>query len=269
MSPTLLLLLLPDPPALVGVWPAARVRLDVRTLRVSPVWGGPGVSAGRSPAPHTGTARLPARVEELPWDPRPVPLDAATPSGAPEPAALGLVPLHVTGREHLLLHVILVSVSLSLCQPVLQVPPVLCDLPGLVVIAARQDSHLPVVRLVEVRPLGQAQVVSAGQTGDVWHQPGRLEVARDKGSAGVTAGKEAVAAARPVVLSAARDVIDNTQQGEVEARAARTAVILGQLRHTEHPHARHLWLTSLLDLRICRLTSLLDLRICRLTPQLS
>ena len=63
------------------------------TVPVSPVRGGPRVSAGGAPGPHTGTPWLPARVEKFPGDAGPVPGDSTTLLGAPVSATLRLAPL--------------------------------------------------------------------------------------------------------------------------------------------------------------------------------
>ena len=208
LSPSELLFLLPDPPALEGQPITARVRLEVRTVPVSPVRGRPRVSAGGAPGPHTGASRLPPGVEQLPGHPDPVPADSPALLGAPVPAALRLAPLHVAGREHVLLHVVLIPLLLSRGEPALQVPPVLRGLPSCGEVTPSKDADLPVVAGVELGPVLQAEVVGAGQVLHVVHQAGGVELPGDEGPAGVAACEEAVAAARSVVLLPSRHVVD-------------------------------------------------------------
>ena len=54
-----------------------------------------------------------------PGHPHPVPGDAATLLGAPQPAALCLGPLNIARREHLLLHIVFVFILVSLLYPAL------------------------------------------------------------------------------------------------------------------------------------------------------
>ena len=85
--------ILPDSPALVFEVSTALVRLDMRTVPVSPVGGGPRVRARRAAGPNTGAPWLPAGVEKFPRDAGPVPGDSTTLLGAPVPATLRLAPL--------------------------------------------------------------------------------------------------------------------------------------------------------------------------------
>ena len=114
-------LVLLDPPALPAGWLAARILFDMRTVQVPSVSLGPWVSAGSPLVPHTGTPGLLTRVEQLAGQPSPVPGDATTLEGAPVPATLLLAPLNIARRKHLLLHIILVFVLVSLFNPFLEI----------------------------------------------------------------------------------------------------------------------------------------------------
>ena len=108
--------------------------------------------------------------------------------------------LNIAGREHVLLHVVLIPLLLSRGEPALQVPPVLRGLASSGEVPPSHHSHPPVVAGVELGPVLQAQVVRAGQILHVVHQAGGVKLSRHEGSAGVAPSEEAVPAPGPVVL---------------------------------------------------------------------